>query len=789
MRGILVLSVALIMAAAAVAGEVPRYLVVPRAPTAFEERAAQELMFFYKAIYGRPLLRVPESRRNGAPAFFLGRTETASAAGIKTDNFGPEEWLVKTVGEGLVIAGGSPAGILYGVYQVLENLGVAFLAPDETVIPLPGKDFPVFNERGSPAFAGRVIRDGIPAVLRHDALPAGQWAEPQVLEAYRLWELRSRINGGSEKGIPLYYTGRINDIRHRPETGTMGLYVDPKLFDVRPSLFAADGEGFRGRHDVCMSNVETRRTALESLRRMIRQDRAGKNPREYPVVYDVSRTDGKAPYCRCEDCRRIAAYHGSDGGLLMDFVNSLARGIRREYPDVVLRTPQESVSGGLDLPGKILPEKNVLLSFSDGARSDIFRPVRQAASGRLLAFFMDWVPLGTPHVKLLRTRWNTGGEAFQPPRVESVFDTLRPDFRHYLDHGINALVISAETDNCSPQNFMMLNYFVASRLLVDPDGDPEALARLFIRGYYGEKASSVIGRYFRLIRRGVASDPLKPEGVSVGEWHFATPGFMLGFYRDLSRAAAEAELPRFSRRIRSELITPIWSVLVRWPRYEKVFTAAGITRERLLSECREYARSHVRRFPCDRPEKGDALFDEKFRSAEFLPVLPKSFLRVPEGDRRCAAFPFFRRDAENFCAVTADPESPQGRALKSAHPDPARHGVARIVPGREGLRTTAFSVTGGGGKTELVLTEVPQDEAYHWYRIPGRLVLDEHAGFSGHGGAIRCTLAHWFLPEAGTEANTWEQIWFSAKFTGPDYVKGSKMDNAVWVDAVVLLRR
>jgi len=344
------------------AGEAPLYLVTPRSPSAMEERAAQELMYFYKAIYGRPLLRIPESESSGRAAIFLGRTDFAVQNRIDAEKFDQEEWLLKTAGNSLIIAGGSSVGILYGVYQLLENLGVAFLAPDETVIPAAPGDFPFFDERGRPAFAGRIIRDGLPAVLRHDTSPVSQWAESGVVESYRLWKLRTRINGGAEKGVPLYWTGRVNDLCHKPE-------------------------------------------------------------------------------------------------------------------------------------------------------------------------------------------------------------------------------------------------------------------------------------------------------------------------------------------------------------------------------CREYARAHVRRFPCDRPEKGDEAFEAKFAGIEADPVLPKRFRQVPARERRCVTASFFRPDASRAVTIAEDSDSVQRLAVKSAHPDPVRH-----------------------------------------------------------GGGIFCSLAHWFDPLRTAKGNTWNELWFSAKFTGPDYVPGSKAENAVYVDAVAVLR-
>ncbi|MBQ7206173.1 MAG: DUF4838 domain-containing protein [Lentisphaeria bacterium] len=792
------LSAALFFAVIAAAGTVPRYLVTGDDPSRLEKRAEQELKHFYKLIYGRDLVVIPESQSAGKPAVYLGRTKFAAENKVDFASFDQEEWLLKTSGDSLIVAGGRPAGTLYGVYRMLEKLGVAFLTPDETVIPKPGSDFPVFDERRKPAFVGRVIYDGIPRLLmrgKYGKNRASQWASPEVIDAYLSWRLRSRINGSTSQALPPYYVGKIYNLCHWPEWHTMSLYVNPKLYDTHPEYFAMDREGrrvkprsFTMRGDVCMSSPEVRKVALASLREMIRRNRAAKSPEEWSVVYDVTRLDDTPEFCQCPACRKISEYDGSDTGLLVDFSNYLARNIRKEYPDVIIRI-QGHATHGRKLPNKIIPEKNILFRLCDTfSTRDPFRPIEKAKNPEAISYFETWTKFGTPHVKMLWDYWNLGGSYFQPPRVESVFDALKPDFLYFLRHGINALFIEASMDAYSPQNFMMLNYFVACRLMVDPEEDPEALARLFIRHYYGEKAAPVMYEYFRLIREGVAKDPQKPSSSQVSEWQFATPDFMLGLYKAFTRAA-ETSSPRHARRIRSELITPIWSVLVRWPNYEKTFTAAGIGREQLVEECRKYVHDHIRRFPCEKPEKGDKLFEDKFRNAAFLPVLPPRFKDIPTFDLRVATFADFHPSRGIRSMIVDDPDSPQGRAVKSAHPDPACHGVNKIMPGKHRFRTTGFYMSSGGKKIGLVLKKVPQDEKYHWYRIPGKIVLDVKSNFWGHGWGINARVNHWYkLTYGDPKDNTWEQIWFSAKFTGPAYVSGSKKDNAIYVDTVVAVR-
>ena len=796
MKTIILMFAVLFIATAGTAGTIPHYLVMGNAPSRLEKRAEQELKLFYKAIYGRKLVSIPESQSAGKAAIFLGRTALAAKNQIDFSSFDQEEWLLQTAGENIIIAGGRPAGTLYGVYRLLEKLGVAFLSPGETVIPKPGKDFPVFSERRKPAFIGRVIYDGIPGILQRNKNRFAQWASPQAVDSYLLWRLRTRINGSTSKAIPPYYVGKIYNLCHWPEWHTMSLYVNPKLFDTHPEYFAMDKNGkrvkprsFTMRGDICMSNPEVRKVALDSLRKMIRKNRAEKSPDEWSVVYDVTRLDDTPEFCQCSKCRKISAYDGSDTGLLVDFANSLARNIRKEYPDVIIRI-QGHAGRGRKLPNRIIPEKNILFRLCDTfSTRDPFRPIETVKNPEAISYFETWTKYGTPQVKMLWDYWNLGGRYFQPPRVETVFDTLKPDFKYFLRHGINALFIEAGMDTYSPQNFMMLNYFTACRLMVDPEENPEELARLFIRNYYGGKAFSTIYKYFRLIRQGVAADPQNPTSSAVSEWKFATPEFLLSFYKDFTAAAELAENPRFTRRIHSELITPIWSVLVRWPNYEKTFTDAGISRRQLMEECRAYAHAHIRRFPCEKPEKGDALFAEKFQNAEFVPVLPPQFRNIPGYDIRVATFSNFHATASLNSRIVSDPDSVQGKALKSAHPNPAFHGVNKIMPGKHKFRTTGFYLSSGGKRIGLVLKQVPQDEKYHWYRIPGKIVLDVKSNFWGHGWAVNARTNHWFtLTYGDPKDNLWEQIWFSAKFTGPAYVKGSKKENAVYVDAVVAVR-
>jgi len=49
---------------------------------------------------------------------------------------------------------------------------------------------------------------------------------------------------------------------------------------------------------------------------------------------------------------------------------------------------------------------------------------------------------------------------------------------------------------------------------------------------------------------------------------------------------------------------------------------------------------------------------------------------------------------------------------------------------------------------------------------------------------------HIYALTDGTAAdNVWDEVWMSAKFTGPAYVPGSTKENAIWIDMLVLTKK
>ena len=110
-------------------------IVLPEKPTAVEETAAKELQNYLKKISGAllPVVRTPEFKGN---SIRLGQSpENARLLRIDFSGLKPDEIILKKTGNDLILTGDSTRGVLYAVYEFLEDLGVRRWTRWDTDIP------------------------------------------------------------------------------------------------------------------------------------------------------------------------------------------------------------------------------------------------------------------------------------------------------------------------------------------------------------------------------------------------------------------------------------------------------------------------------------------------------------------------------------------------------------------------------------------------------------------------------------------------------------------------------
>ena len=768
-------------------------IAVPKTMTPLEQIARDDLVGILGRITGATFKSVPEQVVTGR-AIYVGNTEYAARQGIDCCGLKDEEWIIRACGDDLVLAGGGLAGSYYAAQALLRKAGYYMLTMDQEVVPnRPTLVIENPDERRLPAFAGRCVYSGFIETAFSDGISY------DLARAYNLWLLRNLQNGSGENAARVrpYYIGRACNVLQFPVFHSLLSFVPPEqYFESHPEYYAMNEAGERVRPKaigigscLCMSNPEVAKVVIENMLVMMREDRRLLPPEHCPVLYDLSLLDDFGYLCRCPSCQEIINRHGGEqhGGntsLMLLFSNQVAEAIAREFPGMTLRifaysccrTPSKTVK----------PAPNILVQYCDlFSQGDSYRPLTSQFNRGPYGKFMGWVETGSP--LMVWDYWNLTAGVHRP---ETVLDTIQPDFRLFREHGVRSLFIETDLDRCCPQTFFDLQLFVGCQLMIDPDQDVEKLVRVFLEGYYGP-AATVMGEYLQALREGVKAHPTLQISIRIERWKYLTSAFAVHWYRRLTEA--ERALPEgspFRIRVQGDKLSLLWAVCASAPSYRQAFEDAGIAMSSLKDECHDLSFRYLHRFGFPKTSRFDARLEEEWEKVSLQIPVPKLFQGVPEERLRVLGYPLYRKVRSHDTDTVADPDATCGKALKSAHRLLAHHGPGKIFGEKNEYCATAFYLAniGSSGKVELKLESVPQDEKYHWFRIPDTFDMKSLAYFWGHGWGIQMNISQVYVLADGVSDNNRWQGWFRAKFTGPAYVAGSSQDNAIWIDLVVLTR-
>ena len=779
-----------------------RIVTNPRAGS-LEKMAADDLKKFLEEATGAKFAVVTEDAAKKSPAstIYLGNTKFAAKNGFPQSSLKDEEWVLKTVGRDLIITGGVPVGTFYGVWALLNKLGIYVLTAEQNAVPsLPDCKIGPLDVRRQPEFVGRMIFMYDQTIQSRDRVPES------MKEKLRLFNLRAGINQQETRRIEPYYIGRFYKLAARlAPLGAHSLckFVDPaKLFKTHPEYFSMNEKGKRfsplppnylKAGSVCMSNPEVARITLESLREMIKKDRAEKKPEDWAYIYPITTLDNMKYICKCPKCTAISREEESEAGLYLRYINTVAEAIAKEYPDVLIKI--SAYSAARKAPKIVRPAKNVLVSFPDNfTKSDPFRPLTHPINAEQLREFESWKKI-SPRF-MVSDYWNIGMKYFVPPRVEVMLDAIKPDFDFFKKNGIIAVFIEDEREFVTPQPFFDLQAFLGTHLLMDLDRDVEKLIDIFLKYYYGEKAAPVMRAFLDEIREGVRKQPNRQTTLSVRRWRYWNGKFAVRNYLMLKKAAAMyPEGSPYRERIEENMISLIWLSLLHRREFAPEFKRAGIEPKALTAECKRFVERFIHRWGAKRPRKTLASYRHRWETIERNIPRPEKFKDVPEEDIRIAGAEFANPAGIMKSAVVSDPESVVGKAMRCFGPSGEYHhaGKVKLTSGlRMSPRKFCLSADNGVEKKSISMilkdSDIPRDEKYHWYKLPGALDIAERTWFWGLCWGIQFRMSSFYILGDGVADNNRWECWFSAKFTGPAYVPGSQKENAVWVDLVVLTR-
>ena len=427
---------------------------------ASEERLAlaKDLQRWLREMTGATVPILGEAKATGTRHIVLGTAaqRRTQAKRERLAELGPEGFVVRSAGRRLWLLANTELGLQHAVYAFLEHLGCRWLFPDPvwTVVPRKPDLTADVQIRAKPAFDFRRIWYG--------------WGHrtKKLREDHMAWYRHNRQLGHF-----------ITDCGHAYER-----YVPHRLFKDHPEWFALV-DGKRKAAQLCVTNPEVQKRMIDGVLAAFR-----KEPERN--MCSVEPNDGKG-YCECAPCKKIGSH--SDGAFHL--ANVVAKAMRKEFPDKWVGLYAYAYHSE---PPRFPIEPGVYIQVTTG-----FRYTKLTFDQQVTAFRKLGARLGVyDYFSVYPWDFDMPGK----PKASRVYE-MAEGVRHYRDLGLSTY--DAESScNWGPNG---LGYWMASKLMWDPDLDPKALVDDFCTHAFGRAAEPMR----RLYERWATGERFSPRGLKL----------------------------------------------------------------------------------------------------------------------------------------------------------------------------------------------------------------------------------------------------------------------------------
>jgi hypothetical protein len=438
-------------------------IVVDPSAEAVEMYAARQLASTLQQITGASF-EIRTNTKSPARAIIVGPGAAAAASFPETPlgQLGEEEWLIRTDGNRILLAGGRPRGTLYAVSRFLQDAcGVRWWTPWASEIPhQPTLRISRINVRAKPAFEYRV---------------------PYWRCAFDAdWSWRNLCNGQSsqltmEQGGCVAYTYFVHSFYELvpPET----------YFSKHPEWFSlVNGRRTDVNAQLCLSNPKLRDFVVERVKEALRKSPEAR-------IISVSQNDCFNP-CECPNCKALDDAEGAHAGSMIAFVNYVAEKIGPEFPNVAVDTLAYQYTR--KPPAMIRPRPNVIVRLCS-IECNFREPLDSTSNAAFAADIRGWEQkTGRLYIWDYVTDF---GHYLQP--FPDWF-TLGPNLRFFEAHHVQG-VFEEGAYNTFGAEMAELRAWVLAQLLWNPRQDDRGLIREFLNGYYGA-AGKPLERYLELMQ-------------------------------------------------------------------------------------------------------------------------------------------------------------------------------------------------------------------------------------------------------------------------------------------------
>ncbi len=533
-----------------------------------EKYAASQLQEMIGSICGARLPIEHTHRNSTAPSktILIGDNPLLQQLGIDLAShaLGPDGFLIKSVGETLVIVGGQPRGTLYGVFSFLEEyLGCRWYTPQATFIPrMESIELPAIEDRQNPLLECRETLWNAPM--------DGDWAARHKLNGHFI-DLKAH-HGGQIKWAHFVHT--------------FNLLVPPEeYFESHPEYYSlVNGQRTAYQAQLCLTNPDVLQISIERVKEWLREDPTAN-------VVSVSQNDWYSP-CECDSCWAIDESEESHSGSVLYFVNQVADAISQEFPHVAICTLAYQYTR--KAPKIVRPLPNVIIRLCS-IECCFAHPQEKCPHNRS---FIDDIQAWSKICNRIYI-WDYVTEFGHYISPFPNLYALQPNIRFFLRHGVKGLF---EQGPGTTSEFAELRAYLIAKLLWNSDINVDATINDFLQGYYGKSSAPLMRAYIDLINVKAYEGDIHFHVWTPLNRQFFTLDLVQKATELLQQAATQAEDATIRRRIELAQLPIDYVKIVlslvqgeerRWiiSRFFKVATREGIREIREGSPMHEFRKN------------------------------------------------------------------------------------------------------------------------------------------------------------------------------------------------------
>ncbi|MEN6357909.1 MAG: DUF4838 domain-containing protein [Armatimonadota bacterium] len=481
-----------------------------------EHWAASELKLFMRQMSGVVLSYAPDGENVPEKAILLGNCEALKSLGVNIDfnDLGDEGFIIKTVGDRIVIAGGKLRGTMYGVHSFLESLGCRFLT--NTVNKVPKKsDITLGN-------------------IDTKEKPAFEYREVLIREAMQPdYAARNRCNSNSagldaKRGLGVFYYPFVHSFYQ--------LVPGEIYWDTHPEYYSmVKGERVKQPTQLCMSNPEVVKIATQTVLDWMRDHPEAK-------IYSVSQNDCQNR-CECPACKAIEEEEGSPSGLLLRFVNAIAAETAKVYPDKLVDTLAYMWT---EKPCKItkpLPNVRVRLCPIYCCEAHPYETCDFKSNVDYMDNLKAWSQITN---NLYIWHYNTDFSHYLMPFPD--YRQLMDTAKLYKKYGVKGIFWEGNYNGGISELGELRSYLLA-KISWNPDIDGDAVMREFCDDYYG-KSGKYIYEYIQTLEDKVTNDNIHMRIWSDPNSQYVSPDIIAKLDTIMNSAIAVADSPDILYRVK-----------------------------------------------------------------------------------------------------------------------------------------------------------------------------------------------------------------------------------------------